>query len=152
MQAHGNFNWSKWLRFIAERELAVQALPARLHAVQSKHKTGYNASWKTDFPCHIPVFDDTETNIIGLLYMVCANEEYLLDVQAVARRLVRLSLTTCSEQPEQVFILNCLDSSIMLCKSVSAHAVNNLNKCFYYLDSSMKLMSFDCKRTIYKSP
>ena len=40
-------------------------------AVQSKHKIGYNASWKTDFPWHIPVFDDTVTNIISLLCSTC---------------------------------------------------------------------------------
>ena len=35
--------------------------------------------------------------------MVSANEEYLLDVQAVAHHLVKLGLTTCSKQ---VFLLS----------------------------------------------
>ena len=40
-------------------------------AVQSKHKIGYQASWKTGFPWHISVFDDDDTEIIGLLCSTC---------------------------------------------------------------------------------
>ena len=28
----------------------------------SKHKIGYATSWKTDFPWHIPVYDESETS------------------------------------------------------------------------------------------
>lgn len=38
---------------------------------QSKHKIGYNTSWKTDFPWHIPVYDSSESTVIGLLCSVC---------------------------------------------------------------------------------
>ena len=49
-------------------------------AVQSKHKIGYNASRKTDFPWHIPVFDDTETNIIDLLSLLANNMVQLREI------------------------------------------------------------------------
>ena len=38
---------------------------------QSKHKIGYRTSWKTDFPWHIPVYDDSEPTVIGLLCSIC---------------------------------------------------------------------------------
>ena len=38
---------------------------------RGKHKIGYRASWKTDFPWHTPVYDSSESTVIGLLCSVC---------------------------------------------------------------------------------
>jgi len=38
---------------------------------RGKHKIGYSTSWKTDFPWHTPVYDSSESTIIGLLCSVC---------------------------------------------------------------------------------
>ena len=38
---------------------------------RGKHKIGYNASWKTDFPWHTPVYNSSESTVIGLLCCVC---------------------------------------------------------------------------------
>ena len=38
---------------------------------RSKHKIGYNASWKTDYRWYIPVYDSSASTVVGLLYSVC---------------------------------------------------------------------------------
>ena len=37
----------------------------------SKHKIGYATSWKTDFPWHIPVYDESKNTVVGLLCSIC---------------------------------------------------------------------------------
>ena len=41
--------------------------------VTNKHKVGYSASWTTDFPWHVPVYDtsSTESTVVGLLCSLC---------------------------------------------------------------------------------
>ena len=38
---------------------------------RNKHKIGYDSSWKLDFPWHIPVYDTTESTVVGLLCSLC---------------------------------------------------------------------------------
>ena len=38
---------------------------------RGQHKIGYNASWKTDFPWHTPVYNSSESTVFGLLCCVC---------------------------------------------------------------------------------
>ena len=37
----------------------------------NKHKVGYSASWKDDFPWHVPVHDSTGSTVTGLLCSLC---------------------------------------------------------------------------------
>ena len=38
---------------------------------QSKHKIGYDVSWKTDYQWYTPVYDSSASTIVGLLFSVC---------------------------------------------------------------------------------
>ena len=42
---------------------------------KSRHKIGYNPTWKTDFPWHIPVYgssdSDSDGSVVGLLCSTC---------------------------------------------------------------------------------
>ena len=37
----------------------------------NKHKVGYSASWKEDFPWHVPVYDSAGSMVTGLLCSLC---------------------------------------------------------------------------------
>ena len=41
----------------------------------SKHMVGYNASWKEDFPWHIPVYDAAGSTVTGLLCSLCKQHQ-----------------------------------------------------------------------------
>ena len=41
----------------------------------SKHKIGYNASWREDFPWHIPVYDAAGSTVTGLLCFLCKQHQ-----------------------------------------------------------------------------
>ena len=36
-----------------------------------KHKVGYSASWKEEFPWHVPVYDSAGSTVAGLLCSLC---------------------------------------------------------------------------------
>ena len=38
---------------------------------RSKHKIGYDTSWKTDYQWYIPVYDSSASTVVGLLFSVC---------------------------------------------------------------------------------
>ena len=42
---------------------------------RSKHKIGYNASWKMDYQWYIPVYDSFASTVVGLLLCVCKAEK-----------------------------------------------------------------------------
>ena len=38
---------------------------------RSKHKIGYDVSWKTDYQWYNPVYDSSASTVVGLLFSVC---------------------------------------------------------------------------------
>ena len=62
--------------------MAGRKRPSSARCDSSKHKEGYSASWKKDFPWHIPVYTsgsaDSETspgNVVGLLCSLCKHHQ-----------------------------------------------------------------------------